>query len=614
MRRAATLFFAVFAATAAFAANEGKPMDDPYIWLEDIHGEKPLAWVKAENAKSLGHLKADPAYQKNYDFILNVLDAKDRIPYGGLDHGFVYNFWQDAEHPKGVWRRTTIADYAAPAPHWDILIDHDKLAADEKENWVWKGSECSPSQKHCLVHLSRGGGDAVVVREFDPAAKRFIMDGFTLTEAKSTATYIDDDHILFATDFGKGSLTDSGYPRIVKMFQRGVPIDRSMQVFEGEIKDVASQPVVFRDASGPIPIIVRAVDFFDSEYYYMHLDGGTVKLPIPLGADVKGVISGRLIFTLRKDWNFGDTGISKGTLVSYRLEPGIQKDPIDAVDVIYSPSAKSSVESVATGRDAVYVSVLNNVIGEVHAFRFQEGKWTDKKLPLPDGGSANIISTNDFGPEVYLSFESFLKPTTLYADNGGDTPKEIKSLPPRFDATGLETVQYEATSKDGTKIPYFVVRSKTLKGPAPTILYGYGGFEISETPHYSANFGKLWVRQGRRLCAGQYPRRRRIRSRLARSGAEDQSPEGVRRFRRHRRRSHRAENHHRQTARHRRRLQRRPLGLHRDDPASRTARRRGLPGAADRHDPLHPDRRRRFVDCRIRRSGRSQDGGVHPQL
>jgi prolyl oligopeptidase len=504
MRRAAALIFAAFAATAAFAANEGKPMDDPYIWLENVHGEKPLAWVKEQNAKSLGHLKADPAYQKNYDFILGVLDAKDRIPYGGLDHGFVYNFWQDAEHPKGIWRRTSIADYATPAPHWDILIDVDKLASDEKENWVWKGTSCSPSEKRCLVHLSRGGGDAVVVREFDMPSKNFVKDGFFLKEAKSDVALVDDDTVLFGTDFGPGSMTTSGYPRIVKIWHRGEKIEDARTLREGKDSDVSVSGFTLIADGYAVPGVTRGVSFFEAEYYLPLMHGEWWKVPLPLSAQIQGLHKHQLLFTLRDDWiTPAGQKIAKGVLFSLPWDalatyaatvPG--SNPFPQATILFAPSSRASIESVATGRDAVYVSVLNNVIGEVHAFRFDNGKWTDKKLPLPDGGSASIISTNDFGSEVYLSFESFLKPTTLYADDGKDAPKEIKSLPPRFDAAGLETVQYEATSKDGTKIPYFVVRSKALKGPAPTILNGYGGFEISETPHYSANFGKLWVTKG----------------------------------------------------------------------------------------------------------------------
>jgi len=504
MRRVAATVFAVLAVTAAFAANESTPMDDPYLWLEDVHGDKPLLWVKEQNAKALGLLKADPAYQGDYDFTLKVLDAKDRIPYASVDRGLVYNFWQDKEHPKGLWRRTTVADYAKADPNWEILLDLDALAAAEKENWVWKGPSCAPGRSRCLLSLSRGGGDAVVVREFDLKTKTFVADGFFLKEAKSDVAMVDDDTVLFGTDFGAGSMTSSGYPRIVKEWKRGQRIEDAKKLYEGKTEDVATSGGVLRDGDDSVSVIVRAPSFFDNEYFVSSF--GTIwKIEVPLSAQLQGLHHGQLLFSLRQDWTPPEQAkIGKGALVAIPLAGldfwGRRSATVDhhfpAVTTVYAPGPRASIESVATGRDAIYVSILNNVIGEVRAFRLKDGKWTGKKLPLPKGGSAGIISTDDFGPEAYLSFESFLKPSTLYFDDGKDRPKEIKALPARFDSVGMETVQYEATSTDGTKIPYFVVRQKTLKGPAPTILYGYGGFEISETPAYSASFGKLWVGRG----------------------------------------------------------------------------------------------------------------------
>jgi prolyl oligopeptidase len=486
-------------ATPARAAD-----DDPYLWLEDIHGAKPMEWVKQQNEKSLGVLKSDPAYQKDYDAILKVLDATDRIPFGDVDHGFVFNFWQDAEHPKGIWRRTTVADYANPAPNWDVLLDLDKLAADEHENWVWKGYECTPSLEQCLVDLSRGGGDAVVVREFDPDKKAFQTvqnDGFFLPEAKSTATYLDENRVLFATDFGKGTLTQSGYPRIVKLWQRGMPLEKSRQIFEGDVKDVASQPVVFWGAQGATALVVRATDFFHTEYYYVQRSGEPTKLPLPLGADVKGAIGRNLILTLREDWNFEDTGYGKGSLLAYELEPGVERAPPAAVEFLANPGGHTTVDQVEVGRDAVYASVYDDVKGSVHVYRFNpgsvgDGTWSDTKLHLPAGGATSIVSANSWGPQAQFRFESYTQPTTLYAYGGEGEPKAIKSLPARFDASNMATEQFFATSKDGTKIPYFVTRQKNIAGPAPTVLYGYGGFEISETPTYSANFGMLWLTHG----------------------------------------------------------------------------------------------------------------------
>ncbi|MDE2184242.1 MAG: S9 family peptidase [Alphaproteobacteria bacterium] len=495
MRAVAVVVFAVFAA-AALAADKGKSMDDPYLWLEDIHGARALDWVKAENARSLTVLKADPRYQKDYDAILKVMDASDRIPYGSLDHQYVFNFWQDREHPKGLWRRTTIADYANPSPHWETLIDVDKLAADEKENWVWKGAPCSATLTRCLVLLSRGGGDAVVVREFDLPSKSFVKDGFYLKEGKSFAQLVDDNTVLFGPDLGPGSLTTSGYPRLIKIWHRGEPIAAAKILLEGKQTDVAVAGGTLIDREQRVPYLERAVSFFEEEHSFQSADGTWWKLPMPLSAQMQGLHKGQLLFTLRDDWTApGGRKIAKGSLISLPLaEASAQKLP--AVSVLYTPGPRSSIDMVAPGRDAVYVSIYDNVVGSIHAFRFAGGKWSDKKLDLPTGGSTHIISTNDYGPQAYFSFEGFLKPSTLYADDDSDVLKEIKALPARFDAAGLVTEQFEASSKDGTKIPYFVVRARDAKGPRPTILYGYGGFEISLTPSYSANMGMMWLTRG----------------------------------------------------------------------------------------------------------------------
>ena len=497
MRRFAAVLIGLIAATAAFAADKSKPMDDPYIWLEDIHGEKPLAWVNDQNARSLAVLKADPRYQSNYDFILGVLDAQDRIPYGRVDRQYVFNFWQDAAHPKGIWRRTTISSYATAQPVWETLIDLDKLAAAEKENWVWKGAQCTTALTRCLVDLSRGGGDATVVREFDLASMSFMADGFMLPEAKSSTAYLDDNTVVFGTDFGPGSMTTSGYPNVVKLWHRGEKIEAAKKIFEGKLADVASTGGYLRDGDFLLPIINRSPTFFESENYLEAADGSWWMIPIPTSAVVQGLNKGQLLVTLREDWKAPDgTKMKKGALFSVPLKQLLDTRKLPPVTVLYTPGPRSSIDGVTTGRDAVYVSIFDNVVGSVHAFRFAEGKWTDTKLDLPPGGSAYTVSANDSGSEAYFGFESFLKPSTLYFDDGSGVPKEIKSLPPRFDASGLETLQYEARSRDGTMIPYFVVRHKGIKGPKPTLLYGYGGFEISETPTYSANFGKLWETQG----------------------------------------------------------------------------------------------------------------------
>ena len=461
---------------------------DPYAWLEDTHGEKPLAWVADHNKAALGPLKADPRYQANYDSILQVLDSADRIPYGALRQGHVYNFWQDAANPKGLWRRTPIADYQTAAPHWEVLLDVDALAKAEGENWVYKGTDCAPGGTRCLIKLSRGGGDAVVVREFDIAGRTFVKDGFALAEAKGDATWLDDDTVLYAT--AKDGETSSGYARIVQQWKRGAVAKQ----YEGEKGDVLVAPSTFHVKEGNFAVIVRAVSFFESEYFLQGANGWW-KLPVPRSVQLQGVQAQQLLLTLREDWTVDGKVLPHGALVALTLD-STSADKLGPVQVLFAPGPRQAIESVATGRDKTYVTVSDNVIGSVHVFAFADGSWSQTKLDLPGQGTAGILSTNDYGSEAMYSFENYLTPPSVFFDAGDGHPKTIKSLPARFDASGLVTEQFEAVSKDGTKIPYFVTRPRTLHGPAPTVLYGYGGFEVSLTPSYSANFGLLWLSHG----------------------------------------------------------------------------------------------------------------------
>jgi prolyl oligopeptidase len=482
MRARLTLFaLGCLFATGALAVTT----DDKFAWLEDVHGAKQLAWVAEQNKTALGVLKADPRYRKNYDSVLEVLDATDRIPMGSLRGGFVYNFWQDAANPKGLWRRTTIASYQAKAPQWEVLLDVGALAKAEKENWVFKGAGCDPSEQHCLISLSRGGGDAVVTREYDLKAKALTTDGFSLPEAKVDVSYVDGDTILYATS--ADAQTDSGYARTVRLWKRGTPVASAPTIYEGQKSDVSVVSMTAHRKEGDFAFLLRALDFYHTEYFAV--EGGKArKLDLPLSADVRDMSAGRLIAILRDSYARDGKTYPKGALVAFHLD--------GALELIYAPSARESVETVSAGRDKLYAVIMNNVISAVHAFVPEGGVWKDTALKLPGNGAAEIASTNDYGPEAMFSFQNYLTPTTLYFDKGDNHPAPIKSLPARFDASNLVTEQFEAVSKDGTKVPYFVTRPKTLSGPAPTVLYGYGGFEISLTPGYSANFGRLWLSHG----------------------------------------------------------------------------------------------------------------------
>lgn len=484
-------------AMLAAGAVGASGMDDPYLWLEDIHGAKPLAWVAGQNARTRAEIEADPRYAADFATALAFLDASDRIPYGAFHRDAVYNFWQDASHPKGVWRRTTVADYRNPSPHWEILLDVDELSAGEKENWVWEGADCTASRSRCLLSLSRGGGDAHVVREFDLTTKTFVPDGFVLAEAKSDATFVDDDTVLFGTDFGPGSMTQSGYPRIVKLWKRGEPVAAARTIFEGQVSDIAAGGFAIKNADGVTPMLQRAPSFFTQEYYALKPDGTAAKLPLPLSAVMQGLVRGQFLMTLRDDWTVNGRNFTKGSLLAMPYASLAAGAVPDNIRVLYAPGARESIEAVSTGDGVVYVSIYSNVTGSIHVFRpAQDDSWSGKNLDLPKNGSTGLVSVNDYGPEAAYTFESYLTPATLYLDDGSDAPQPIKSLPARFDSSGLITEQFEVASSDGVMIPYFVTRPKNLGGPAPTVLYGYGGFEVSQTPGYSANFGKLWLTQG----------------------------------------------------------------------------------------------------------------------
>ena len=490
-------------ALAAAALTPDSP--DPFLWLSDIHGSKALAWVKDQNARTFAVLKSDPDYEFDRQAILKVLNANDRIALGSLDHGDVYNFWQDKDHVRGVWRMTTNADYAEKSPHWETLLDVDALDKAEHKDWVWEGDDCAPGMKRCLLRLSPGGSDALAVREFDPKAKAFPADGFTLSVAKSDASYVDADTILFGTDFGPGTMTASSYPRIVKLWHRGQPLSAAKTVYEAQASDIAARPVVYRGPYGTIPLVERGVTFFTNEYFYVLPDGGTVKLPLPLGADLKGATDGALVFTLRDDWTppGGTEAFRKGSLIAFPVKPFVMQKMLPVFTLLATPDARGTIDDVSAGRDAVYASIYENVTGAIHAFRpGADGQWSDTKLDLPAGGSTRIVSTDDWTPAAHFTFESFLSPLTLYDFDGKGEPKEIKAEPARFDASLYSSEQYEAASADGTRVPYFLIRAKSARGAVPTILYSYGGFELSLTPwywndgHRPLDPGEAWLGKG----------------------------------------------------------------------------------------------------------------------
>ncbi|HWD28736.1 MAG TPA: prolyl oligopeptidase family serine peptidase [Rhizomicrobium sp.] len=489
---AGLLLAAVGFAVAAPAAD-----DDPNYWLSDIHGAKAVAWAKEQTAHSSAVLKADPRYAQDYADLLKSLDVPDRIPQGRIEHGMVYDFWQDAQHHRGLWRRTTVSDYANPEPHWQTLLDVDKLDAAEHANFVFGGAVCAPKSTLCLIHLSPGGGDAVTVREFDLKTRTFVKGGFTLPVAKLGAEYRDANIIYFWTDFGAGTRTTSSYPRIVKVWHRGTPIASAQTVFEAAPGDISARTRVFQGPYGTIALIEHQLTFFTADYLLLGKEGSQSKIAIPDTARLDGAIQGKLIFTLRDDWN----GIAHGTLIA--LDPKNGK-----IATLYTPDAHSMVdgESIVAGRDAVYASIYTDVTGAVHAFRPSAKGWTDTTLALPQGGSTTVVTADPWSGAAQFTYESFLTPPTLYATDGIASPRAIKSQAPLFDASALTAEQFWVTSSDGTRVPYFLIHRKDRSGAVPTILYSYGGFELSLTPwywddgHRPLDAAQVWIAKGGALA------------------------------------------------------------------------------------------------------------------
>jgi prolyl oligopeptidase len=475
--------------------------NDPYIWMEEIEGKRALAWARAENERSLKVLQADPQFAGLHADALAILNAKDRIPdvgFAGNDE--LRNFWQDAEHVRGIWRRTTLESYRTETPAWEVLLDVDALSKAEEANWVWSGATClAPEHRLCLVSLSDAGKDAVNVREFDTRTRAFIEGGFRLPEGKHGLAWLDADTILVSTEWEKGLLTTSGYPYIVKSVKRSQTLAEATELFRGDAKDVGVEPSVLRDADGATEAVMasRWLDFFSTEYYFI---GGLtpVKLPLPLKSTVKVLVQGELAFTLQENWPARN--LNEGDLAAYDLA-ALKADPDRAVpQLVLRPGPREAIEEVASTSNKLVIALYENVKGAVVSFEPRGDAWARSKLDkLPAKSSVSIVTTSDRSDQLITSVTGFLTPTTQWLANGATGRVErLKALAPRFDAANLQVDQFEARSTDGTMVPYFVVRPKgvDLVGAAPTLLYGYGGFQVSMTPSYSGIIGKLWLERG----------------------------------------------------------------------------------------------------------------------
>jgi len=472
--------------------------DDPYLWLEDVEADKSLDWVRARNAVSENQLAKDPGFEALRGDLLAILDSSARIPFVGKMGEFYYNFWRDKTNPQGVWRRTTLAQYRNDAPEWEVLLDIDALGKAEGTNWVWGGAEClRPEYDRCLINLSRGGADATVTREFDVSDRAFVKGGFERPEAKGDLGWIDIDTVYVGTDFGAGSMTSSGYARIAKQWKRGTPMAQAEVVYEGQDSDIAvgafhdDTPGYERD------FVYRGLTFYTNVLYLRGKDGGLTKLDLPDGAQ-KGVVREWLTVELRQPWSVGGEDHAAGTLLAIKLDEFMagKRD----FDVLFAPSENTSLASSGATKDYFFINVLEDVKNRIYVLKPGQDGWARRPLVgAPAFGNVGISAVDsDESNDYFMTVTDYLTPTSLLLGTMGKAPGKLKQLPAFFDATPYEIKQHFATSKDGTQVPYFMVSRKdlALDGDNPTLLYGYGGFEVSETPRYSAGVGKAWLADG----------------------------------------------------------------------------------------------------------------------
>lgn len=486
------------AASAGFAASDAT---DPYLWLEEVEGERAMDWVKARNETSLGVLQGDPRYAALHQQALDIVQSRDRIPSPRFTHdGQVDNFWQDAEHVRGVWRRTTLDSYRTEAPQWETILDLDALSAAEGANWVYKGASClPPEERYCLISLSNGGKDAVTIREFDSVTKTFVEGGVVLPESKGGASWIDKDTLLIARDFGEGSLTDSGYPRTVRLLKRGQTIDQAVEVFAGQKTDVSVSGYTLRDADGVVQAVLlnRGVNFYESETWRLNADGSTTKLELPLKSNINALVAGQLVVTTDQDWTApSGQEFKTGDVFAWDLKAWLA-DPETPAKLVIRPGAREAVEGINATRNRLVVALYENVRGAVYVY--DPADWSRTRLDLPQNVTVGVGSASEQDDKIFVSVAGYLNPSSLYlADAATGAVALTKALPAKFDAAGMTVDQFEARSADGTMIPYFVVHkdAMALDGSNPTLLYGYGGFQSSLLPGYSPTVGKLWLERG----------------------------------------------------------------------------------------------------------------------
>ena len=483
---------------AVGAAQAQTPADDPYQWLEAVEDKRALDWVRQQNAKAEAELASQPEFKQLEADIRAILDSDAKIPGVTKIGAHYYNFWKDARHERGLWRRTTLEEYRKPDPQWETIIDLDALNKAENENWVWHGAQClRPDYTRCLIALSRGGADADVTREFDITTRQWVEGGFFRPESKGGLGWIDANTVYVFTDFGKGSMTQSGYPRVVKEWKRGTPMSAAKVVYEGKPDDMYIAAVHDDTPGFERDFVSRTLAFYNDELYLRGKDGTLKKIDAPNSVN-KGVVREWITFEPREDWTVGGRTWKAGSFLVAKFDDWMAgKRQLQA---LFEPDERSSLASASWTRNHLVLNVLQDVKNRLTVFTPSDGGWTQSVFPNPvDIGSFQVSAVDpDESDAVWVTSSSYLQPTTLAIAEIGSEPEVLKSMPVFFDARTHEAEQRFATSQDGTRVPYFIVHPKgmPLNGRNPTLLYGYGGFEISLTPGYSGSVGKGWLEKG----------------------------------------------------------------------------------------------------------------------
>jgi prolyl oligopeptidase len=472
-----------------------REVEDPYIWLEDVEGEEAMQWVLEQNERTRQELKALPAYQTLYDNTLEILTSTDRIAYPSIHGDMLYNFWSDGDHPRGIYRRATWESYLSGSPEWDVVLDMDALVAAEDTPWAFRGMSCLlPEERLCMVSLSPGGSDAVEVREFDVEAKAFIEGGFTIPVSKNSVAWVDQNTLLVSHNLDPEYITSSGYSRAAHRWERGMSLEEAPIIVEAGTNDMGVFVSTQETPEGPLTVVARLITIFETEMQLLR-DGALAPVDIPSDAQM-ALVGDQLVLKLVSDWEVGGRTFPEGAVVSANLQDylaGVRK-----LELVLQPDERSTVNSISATKDYLLVNQFTDVQGKLVRYWRDGDEWTHEAMDTPPMGAVYPRAMSVHNNRFFFTFDSFTQPTTLFLAEEDGSVREVRSLPHQYSAEGLVVEQHHATSRDGTRVPYFVVRAEDAPtdGTNPTLLYAYGGFQISSTPAYLGVQGKAWVEGG----------------------------------------------------------------------------------------------------------------------